>query len=300
MNILYAALAVALGLGGAIGANTLLQGGKNPATALSAKSPVPSKTVGALGSYVEYQKALFPAVFPKSPGAGLPASEYRIAVRECVITLEVRSWSWRADAEAAMVEAYRKAVASTGGDANAAALPKSPFPGSPQKGERILTHSFEKFDLRSFDLEKVRRKDADGFVVGIASAAETSGEHDTTNRAIVDVMVSRAETPEKAEGLRKFGRFGKMKFSLPFGDRSDPRWRETKETFDVLRDAVMRDDRVTNVTMGVSSSVLEDGTTILMSGGLKQPRHFPVYASNAADLDGLIHTLRRYKNNDCR
>ncbi len=299
MNILYAVLAVALGLGGAIGANTLLQGGSKPATALSAKPPVPQKAIEALGSYVAYQKALLPSVFPKSPGAGLPAPEYRITADGCVIALEVHSWAWRADAEAAMVEAYRKLAVSMGGD-GAADMPKSPFPGTAQKGERILTHSFEKFDLRNFDLRTVRRKDADGFVIGIASAAEVVGGDDTTNRAIVDVMVARAETHEKAEGIRKFGQFGKMKFSLPFGDSSDLRWRETKGTFEALRDAVLNDDRITNITMGVSSSVLEDGMRTIMSGGLKQPKHFPVYASSAEDLDSLLTVLREHKQSRCK
>lgn len=298
MKILYAALAAALGLGGAIGANALLQGGTKPATALSAKSPVPSKATGALGSYVAYQTALLPTVFPKAPGPGLPAPDYRIAAEGCVIALEVHSYAWRADAEAAMVEAYRKMAASMGGE-GAVTTPKSPFPGTAQEGERILTHSFEKFDLRSFDLDKVRRKDAEGFVIGIISAGEVAGGNDTTNRAIVDVMVARAETPDKAEGIRKFGQFGKMKFSLPFGDRSDPRWQQTKATFEALRDAAFRDERITNITMGVSSSVLVDGTRTIMSGGLKQPKHFPIYASNAGDLDQLLAALRDHKRREC-
>jgi|GEM_PF-6986240 len=298
MNILYAALAVALGLGGAIGANSLLQGGTKPATALSAQSPAPSKPTGGLGSYVDYQKALLPVVFPKAPGDGLPPPEYRISGEGCVIALDVRSWAWRADAEATMLEAYRKMAVSMGKE-DTTAPPASPFPGTAQDGERILTHSYEKFDLRSFDLEAVTRKDAEGFVIGIVGAAPFTGGNDPTNRAIVDVMVANAPTPDKAEGIREFGQKGRMKFNLPFGDFADPQWQQTKGLFEALREAALTDRGITNITMGVSSSVLQDGTRRTMSGGLKQPRHFPIYASSGDDLDRLLAGLRDHRRRHC-
>ena len=307
MNIVAAIVAAGIGLGGAMGASALLEG-RPPAPPVSPSKPAPkprSPDAGSLDAFVVSQRKVLQASLARSADDGLPSPDLRIGAEGCVITLEVRTWLWRDDFEDSVRKARRQAMqrlAAALGEEAAGEMPQEPefsLPGAGSGRQRLLSHSFERFDLRFLDFGNIAMGEQDGRPAGIVKALPHSGGLDPTNLALAEAQAAQAATPEAAEKIRRFAKVGRIAFNLPFGDGGDARWQHTAETLSVLKRAAMEDGRVTNILVSSVSMEREDGGFDLLTGNVQQPKQYPVFAATSEELRTALQGLRAYRKAHC-